>query len=101
MVTVYPKEFLDENEVVDLSFHYPKNPNAKHDRDVMAKALRKQGYEVKTRKWTFHGDLCSGESYTLFATRKKQTSELDWLWYGTFCSLAHEVSAQQVVEGTA
>jgi hypothetical protein len=71
MVTVYPKEYLDENEVIDKSFHYPKNPNAKAERDQMARQLRKEGYEVKTRKVVFRGDLCSGESYTLFASRRK------------------------------
>ncbi|MCK9593936.1 MAG: hypothetical protein M0Q91_18195 [Methanoregula sp.] len=95
MTTVYPKPFLDEFDLVDRSFHYPKNPNAKQERDTLARELRKAGWDVKTKKWTFHGDLCSGESYTIYATRKKHDPETEWLWYGSMCSLAHMATAEQ------
>ena len=39
MVTVYAKEYLDKNDVIDKSFFDSKNPNAKTDRDKEAREL--------------------------------------------------------------
>lgn len=96
MVTVYSREYLDEFEVVDKSFHYPKNPNAKAERDRMARELRKQGWKVTVKKFSFQ-DLGYGDSYTLYAERKRiPVTETDWLWYEALCSLGHMAASEQI-----
>jgi hypothetical protein len=72
MVTVYPKQYFDEFDIIEKSFSYPKNPNAKQDRDQMARELRKQGWTVKSKTTHFHGDLCYGDLYSLSAERRKR-----------------------------
>lgn len=71
MVTVYPKEFLDEYDVIDVSYREGKNPHAKQERDSYARELRKTGWEVTTKKFSFQ-DFGFGSSYLLFAKRRKQ-----------------------------
>jgi hypothetical protein len=69
MTTVYPKEYLDEYEVIDKSYSESKNPDAKKERDFCARELRKQGWEVTCKKFSFQ-DFGFGSAYTLHATRK-------------------------------
>jgi len=78
MVTVYSKRYLDEYDIIDKSYHYPKNPNAKLERDTLARQLRKEGWTVKTKKMSFQ-DLGFGDSYTLFAERKKPSPQPDFV----------------------
>jgi hypothetical protein len=71
MTTVYAKEFLDEYEIIDKTYSDSKNPFAKLERDSYARELRKKGWEVKCKRYSFQ-DFGYGSSYTLFAKRKKQ-----------------------------
>lgn len=74
MVIVYSKEFLDEYEVIDTSYREGKNPHAKQERDSYARELRKAGWEVTTKKFSFQ-DFGFSNSYLLFAKRKKIVQE--------------------------
>ena len=47
---------------------YPTEEEAKRARDARAKELRKLGYKVECKKWSFSG-LGYGASYTLTARK--------------------------------
>ena len=70
MVTCYPKQYLDENEIIDKTFYSSKNPDAKKERDTLARQLRKEGWKVTTKLYHFY-DFGGSATYTLFAERKK------------------------------
>jgi hypothetical protein len=65
MTTVYPKPFLDAYNLIEQSFFDSKNPNAKQERDSLARELRKAGWAVKSE--TYHFDTATG--YFLKARR--------------------------------
>jgi hypothetical protein len=71
MTTVYPREYLEEYELIEKMYSDSKNPFAKMERDSYARELRKHGWEVKCKKVSFQ-DFGYGSSYTLSARRKKQ-----------------------------
>jgi hypothetical protein len=71
MVNCYPKEYLNEYDVLEERYYESKDPDAKKKRDRRARELRRQGWTVQIE--TFHNyDLGIGASYSLFAERKKQ-----------------------------
>lgn len=84
-------------ETISKNFTVPKNPNAKKERDNMARELRKAGWKVKTGKTVFSGDLCTGELYSLRAERYRpeELVELDWLLHDSICSFARMISSMQ------
>ncbi len=61
-MNAYPQEFLKEHEVKEEMF---KN---KTERDAQARYLRRDGWEVTTRKFHFDGD----ERYFLTAIKNKE-----------------------------
>ena len=63
-MNAYPQEFLKEHEVKEAMF---KN---KTERDAEARQLRKEGWEVTTKKYNFDGD----ERYFITAIRRKEQS---------------------------
>jgi len=63
-MNVYPDEFLNEHEVKEAMF------NTKAERDTETRQLRKEGWEVTTKKYSFDGD----ERYFLTAIRRKEQS---------------------------
>jgi hypothetical protein len=70
MTTVYSKPFLDAYNLIERSFFDQRNPNAKQQRDWLARELRKAGWEVKTE--TCHFDTATG--YFLKARRQVQAN---------------------------
>ncbi len=60
----YPEEFLKEYEVQENMF------KSKTERDMEARQLRKDGWEVTTKKYHFDGN----ERFFLTATRRKEQS---------------------------
>ena len=64
VVTAHPKEYLEEYEVFNKTYY------SKEEAREMAKKLRKSGWEVKTKKWSFP-DLDGGESWEITAKRRK------------------------------
>ncbi len=60
-MNAYPQEFLKEHDVRETMF------NTKKERDTEARQLRRDGWEVTTRKYHFDGD----ERYFLTAIRRK------------------------------
>jgi len=75
MVTCYPRRYLDEYDIIDNSYFTNSNPKAKQERDAFARVLRKEGWKVTTKKWNFY-DMGSGTTYTLFAERLKQQTQV-------------------------
>ena len=63
-MNVYPDEFLNEHEVKEAMFR------TKAERDTEARQLRKEGWEVTTKKYHFDGD----ERFFLTAIRRKERS---------------------------
>jgi len=61
-MNAYPEEFLKEHDVKEKMF---KNKN---ERDAEARKLRKDGWEVNTKKYNFDGD----ERFCLTAIRRKE-----------------------------
>jgi hypothetical protein len=61
-MNVYPEEFLKEHEVKETMV------KTKTERDMEARQLRKDGWEVTTKKYCFDGD----ERYFLTAIRRKE-----------------------------
>ena len=62
VMNAYPVEFLDEHEVKEVMF------KTKTERDTEARQLRKNGWEVTTKKYHFDGD----ERYFITAIRRKE-----------------------------
>lgn len=60
-MNAYPQEFLKEHEVKEAMFA------TKTERDAQARQLRKDGWEVTTRKFHFDGN----ERFFLTAIRRK------------------------------
>ena len=75
MVTCYSKQYLDEFEIIDKTFYSSKNPDAKKDRDTLARQLRKEGWKVTTKLYHFY-DFGGSATYTLFAERKKPQTQV-------------------------
>ena len=63
-MNAYPAEFLKEYAVKEKMF------KTKTERDTEARQLRKEGWEVTTKKYHFDGD----ERYFLTAIRRKEPS---------------------------
>jgi len=63
-MNAYPEEFLREHEVKEEMFR------TKTERDMEARQLRKEGWELTTKKYHFDGD----ERYFLTAIRRKEKS---------------------------
>ena len=61
-MNAYPEEFLKEYEVQENMFR------TKTERDMEARQLRKDGWEVTTKKYHFDGD----ERFFLTAIRRKE-----------------------------
>ena len=61
-MNVYPKEFIEQNEVKDQMFR------DKRERDTLARQLRKEGWQVECKKYFFEGD----ERFAVFATRRRE-----------------------------
>jgi len=61
-MNAYPEEFLKEYEVQENMFR------TKTERDTEARQLRKDGWEVTTKKYHFDGD----ERFFLTALRRKE-----------------------------
>ncbi|MBM4305914.1 MAG: hypothetical protein FJ123_04160 [Deltaproteobacteria bacterium] len=64
-MNAYPEEFLKENEVKETIF------KDKKERDMEARKLGKDGWEVTTKKYHFDGD----ERFFLTAIRRKEATE--------------------------
>jgi hypothetical protein len=62
VMNIYPAEFLDEHEVKEVIF------KTKTERDTEVRQLRKNGWEVTTKKYHFDGD----ERYFITAIRRKE-----------------------------
>ena len=61
-MNAYPEEFLKEYDVKETMF------KTKTERDIEAHQLRKDGWEVTTKKYHFDGD----ERFFLTAIRRKE-----------------------------
>jgi len=64
MMNAYPEEFLKEYEVKEAMF------KTKTERDIEARQLRRDGWEVTTKKYHFDGE----ERFFLIAIRRKEQS---------------------------
>ena len=67
MVTCYPKEYADKNDIIDKSFFTGNDYDAKKERDTLARKLRKDGYTVTTHKSSFD----TKDGYFIHAVREK------------------------------
>ena len=74
-MNVYSHKFLQEYDIVDKSFYTGGEINAKKERDTLARQLRKEGYTVKTKKWSMP-DISNKDCYTLYATMKKRDNTI-------------------------
>lgn len=68
MVEVYPKEYVEKYELISKQWDDSTFPNAKQLRDTEARQLRKEGWEVETKKLNFV-DLARCYVYTLKARK--------------------------------
>ena len=99
MTTVYPRWYLDKYETQEHSFSYPKTPDAKQQRDAMARQLRKEGWTVKSRTTHFNGDLCTGDLYSLMATRERDTEQFErpWILFDCICISARAGAVGEII----
>jgi hypothetical protein len=69
MVNCYSKEYLDTHDIIDKSFFTGGSTDAKKERDILARQLRKDGYKVTCKKWSFP-DMGTKDNYTLYAVKE-------------------------------
>jgi hypothetical protein len=69
-MNAYSADYLKEYDVFERSFSTKTNPDAKKDRDALARRKRKEGWEIKTEKVEFP-DMGSGTLYTIEGRKKK------------------------------
>ena len=74
-MNVYPKDFLQEYDIIDKSFFTGGEIDAKKERDTLARQLRKDGWIVKTKKW-YMPDISNKDCYTLYATKRKRDNAI-------------------------
>jgi len=70
---VYTEDYLKSYDVIDETFY---DAGGKKERDQLAKKLRKDGYKVKTTKFSFP-DFGTKTQYNLHATKRKGTFEFE------------------------
>lgn len=69
-MAIYSEEYLKEYDVFERSFSTKNNPDAKKDRDGLARRMRQQGWEIKTKKATFP-DFGNSTIYVIEGRKKK------------------------------
>ena len=72
---VYAEEYLKAWDVIEENYYPNKDPCAKQNRDKRARELRKQGYTVVCKKWSFQ-DLGYGDMYTLEAEKRRENDQV-------------------------
>lgn len=65
MVTCYPQEYARTHHIIDKSFFTGNDYDAKKERDTLARKLRKEGYQVETKKYRFD----TKDSFTIHAVK--------------------------------
>ena len=71
MVTCCSKEYYDTHDFIHKKFFTGGDIDAKKERDDLARQLRKEGWTVKTKKWSMP-DISNKDCYTLDAERLKK-----------------------------